>query len=32
MSADFEKGLAVFADIYGAEAAEGCRQAAGGGQ
>ena len=28
MSADFEKGLAVFADVYGAEAAEGCRQAA----
>ena len=28
MSADFEKGLAVFADVYGPEAADGCRQAA----
>ena len=26
MSEDFEKGLAVFADVYGPEAAEGCRK------
>ena len=26
MSEDFEKGLAVFADVYGSEAAEGCRK------
>ena len=28
MSEDFEKGLAVFADVYGPEAAEGCRKGA----
>ncbi len=28
MSDDFEKGLAIFADVYGTEAAEGCRKAA----
>ena len=28
MSDDFEKGLAVFADVYGAEMAEGCRKGA----
>ncbi len=28
MSDDFEKGLAVFADVYGPEAADGCRKAA----
>jgi 4-carboxymuconolactone decarboxylase len=28
MSDDFEKGLAVFADVYGEEAADGCRKGA----
>ena len=28
MSDAFEKGLAIFADVYGPEMAEGCRQAA----
>lgn len=28
MSSDFENGLAIFADVYGPEMAEGCRQAA----
>lgn len=28
MASDFERGLGVFADVYGKEAAEGCRQAA----
>jgi 4-carboxymuconolactone decarboxylase len=26
MSEEFEKGLAIFADVYGQEAAEGCRK------
>ena len=28
MSEDFEKGLAIFADVYGPEMAEGCRKGA----
>lgn len=28
MSDDFEKGLAIFADVYGPEMAEGCRKGA----
>ena len=31
MSEDFEKGLAVFADVYGQEMADGCRKGALGG-